>query len=244
MAILALALAFMIAFTVGAFYVLFWQSNDISVSIVSETDEGNNEVTISVLNTAGATLLFYENAEMTGKIEYLSDEGWVEFCDVSYTATNTEAISTLYGGTFAELEPGEDWDVTVPEDKIAEMQNGTYRIKMTYITEKEYNLYLDEAFENRNNESEESEIENEVELPDKSPISGMIPVTENPDEETEEQEILEEEDFLAESRCEVFVKTFEYTAPEDFVGEISIDDSDIESKHESKDTKARINYSY
>ena len=132
----------MLAFTALAVQVLLWQSQDISVAIVSETESGSNEVIISVRNTAGSTLLFYENAEMTGKIEYLSEEGWIEYCDVSYTYGNASAVSKLYSGTFAELEPGEDWNVSVPEEKVSEMKNGTYRIKMTYVTEKKYNEYL------------------------------------------------------------------------------------------------------
>ena len=233
-----MALVFMIVFTCLAVQVILWQSNDISVSIVSETEEGNNEVTISVLNTAGATLLFYENSEVTGKIEYLSDEGWVEYCDVSYTASNADAVSAQYGGTFAELEPGEDWDVTVPRDKIAEMKNGTYRIKMTYVTEKNYMEYLDSAFENRNEESKEEEEEvSDIsdEFFDKSTVIGMRPIAGQ--EKDDDDEIIEE-DFLAESICEIYVKTFEYTAPEDYVGEISIDDSDIDN---TKALKARIN---
>lgn len=228
-----LALIFMITFTIMAFQVILWQSQDISVSIVSETDEGTSEVTISVLNTAGSTLLFHENAEMTGKIEYLSEEGWVEYCDVSYTASNADAISTQYGGTFAELEPGEDWDVAVPESKISGMKNGTYRIKMTYITEKAYNEYLEDAFESRNESKEDI---SDVSVPHNlvmntiTEIAGTTEVSESDDD-------IEAEDFLAESACEVFVKTFEYTAPEDFVDEISIDGSDIES---TKAPRAKI----
>lgn len=228
-----LALIFMITFTVLAFQVILWQSQDISVSIVSETDEGTSEVTISVLNTAGSTLLFHENAEMTGKIEYLSEDGWVEYCDVSYTANNVNAISTQYGGTFAELEPGEDWDVSVPESKISGMKNGTYRIKMTYITEKDYNEYLEKAYKSRN---ESKKDVSDVSVPHNlvmNTITEIVGTTEvyGDDNETES------ENFLAESACEVFVKTFEYTAPEDFVDEISFDDSDIEN---SKVSRAKI----
>lgn len=229
LAILSLALVFMIVFTLAAIQVLLWQSNDISVSIVSETTEGNKEVTISVLNTAGATLLFYENTEMTGKIEYLSENGWVEYCDVSYTASNSNAFSSQYGGTFAELEPGEGWDVKVPEEKIDGMKNGTYRIKMTYVTEKEYNQYLDNEFNNRNNIPNEIPKDDgkDVIIPDKSQNVALKPVAgENKNDLTIQPQ---KEAFLAESVCEVFVKTFEYTAPEDFVGEISIADKDIET---------------
>ena len=142
-----------------AFQVVLWKGQDISVDIVSETEEGSNEVTISVRNTAGSTLLFYESDEMTGKIEYLSEDGWVEYCDLSYTSGNASAVSKLYGETFAELEPGENWQVTVPADKVAGMKNGTYRIKMTYITEKRYNKYLNEQSESTNDESEEESLD-------------------------------------------------------------------------------------
>ena len=53
----------MLSFTALAVRVLLWQSQDISVAIVSETEEGSNEVIITVRNTAGSTLLFYESAE-------------------------------------------------------------------------------------------------------------------------------------------------------------------------------------
>ncbi len=225
----------MIAFTLVAFQVLKWQSSDISVSIVSENDDGNNEVTISVLNTAGSTLLFYENNDITGKIEYLGENGWEEFCDVSYTFGNVGAVSSQYGGTFAELEPGENWTVSVPEDKVSLMKNGTYRIKMTYITERQYNQYLDEAFENRNQSVEKQpEVSAEVSqgVINNSPMKPVAGI-----EKEFGEAVSMEEEFLASNECEVFVKTFEYTAPEDFVGEVSIDDSDIVS--ENKDN-ARV----
>ncbi len=227
----------MIAFTFLAFQVLKWQCSDISVSIVSETDDGNTEVTISVLNTAGSTLLFYENDDMTGKIEYLGENGWEEFCDVSYTFGNVSAVSSQYGGTFAELEPGENWTVSVPDDKVSHMKNGTYRIKMTYITERQYNQYLDKAFENRSQSVEKHPEESFEVSEDIINDSPMKPVADIEKEFSEAVSM--EEEFLASNECEVFVKTFEYTAPEDFVGEVSIDDSDIVS--ENKDSaKVRI----
>lgn len=223
----------MIAFTVLTVQVIVWQNSDISVSIVSETAKGNSEVTISVLNTAGSTLLFYESTEMTGKIEFLSDSGWVEYCDVYYTNGNVDAISTQYGGTFAELEPGENWKVSVPKDKVLGMKDGTYRIKMTYITERQYNDYLEDAFDNRENESDVVSKEDMIEVskenskiyPDLTFINGK-----NKNDKVKDEVI--EEEFIAQSRCEVFIKTFEYTAPEDFVDEISINDSHIESDGE------------
>lgn len=207
----------MVAFTFFAVQFLLWQSADISVSIVSEADEGNSEVTISVLNTAGSTLLFYENTEVSGTIEYLSEDGWVEYCDVSYTASNASAVSQQYGGTFAELEPGESWDVSVPKEKVADMKNGTYRIKMTYITEKNYKKYLNNSFANRfDNESTViSETEGTV-----SDIMSEIDTSESENSRIEEE-------FLASSECEVYIETFKFSAPEDYVGTISIDDTDI-----------------
>ncbi len=241
MTLLVLALAFMIGFTVLAVQVILWQSQDISVAIVSDTEEGSNEVTISVRNTAGTTLLFYENAEMTGKIEYLSDEGWVEYCDVYYTTDNASAISQLYCGTFAELEPGENWEVTVPEEKVAGMQNGTYRIKMAYVSEKKYKNYLASLDENRVSEDAEASTEDEI-----SEWSGDVSEEESEISEESQEESFDElstvfgsdeslsdseaseEEFLASSVCELYVKTFEYEAPEDFVSEISFNDNDIE----------------
>lgn len=233
----------MIAFSVLAFQVLKWQSSDISVSIVSENDEGNNEVTISILNTAGSTLLFYENDDIKGTIEYLGEDGWVEYCEVSYTRNNTNAISHQYGGIFAELDPGESWDISVPQEKIVGMKDGTYRIKMTYITEKRYNDYLNDAFENRSDdksvpsfeiseESEDFESDVSVEIshdvmddPHGSalrPVEGNMTVSKN--------ESSTEEKFLASSLCEIFVKTFEYEAPDDFVEEFSINERNIKNE--------------
>ena len=228
----------MIGFTVLAVQVILWQNQDLSVDIISETETGNQEVTISIKNTAGSTLLFYENAEMSGKIEYLSENGWVEYCDFSYTTGNVNAVSQLYGGTFAELDPGEDWDLTIPEDKVANMKNGTYRIKMTYITEKNYNKYLENAYRNRDKESS-SDVSSEI-VPEKKPSgdkSGAIAdISESDsafgndveieslaaDSEGEINEDVKSEKFLAESSCEVFVKTFDIVVPEDLGQEISI----------------------
>lgn len=239
MTVLALALVFMIGFTVLAFQVIMWQDQDISVNIVSETEEGNKEVTISIRNTAGSTLLFYENAAMTGKIEYLSEDGWVEYCDVVYSNGNASAVSQLYGGTFAELQSGEDWDITIPEETVEKMQSGTYRIKMTYITEGRYNKYLDEEFKNRNNTDNDEEdpdatIENVAN--DGNVIDGFFTdLGLKPEADKNERE---PEAFLAENMSEVFVKTFEYVAPEEFIEEISIANSDIDNSITPKQERA------
>lgn len=240
----------MLSFTALAVRVLLWQSQDISVAIVSETEEGSNEVIITVRNTAGSTLLFYESAEMTGKIEYLSEKGWVEYCDVSYTHGNASAVSELYSGTFAELEPGEGWNVAVPEEKVAEMKSGTYRIKMTYVTEKKYNEYLKKSLSNSSAEESVEESLDESEISKESSeesVEEAIPeyessVTEDASKSegffadifhniaNDNSEAVSEEStesFHAESICEVFVKTFEYEIPEDFVSSVSIDDNDI-----------------
>ncbi len=215
----------MIGFSVLAFQLVLWQSADLSVSIVSETDDENREVNISVLNTAGSTLLFYENDQVTGKIEYLSEDGWIEYCDVCYTAGNAQAISPQYGGTFAELAPGEDWNVTIPEDKVAGMQDGTYRIKMTYITEKNYNAYLEEAYRAETSMDESEMSDSDISSDVSNDGSGFINTA-------GKVEAPKKDKFLAESKSEVFIKTFEYTAPvnaspRSLVREISINDSDI-----------------
>lgn len=229
-----------------AFQVVLWKGQDISVDIVSETEEGSNEVTISVRNTAGSTLLFYESDEMTGKIEYLSEDGWVEYCDLSYTSGNASAVSKLYGETFAELEPGENWQVTVPADKVAGMKNGTYRIKMTYITEKRYNKYLDEQSESTNDESEEESLDISIdesaedigndseesnEITSENTIDNIIqPIIGTDNVDNDEVSFVEE--YIAEAESEVFIKTFEYESAEDFVSEISFEKRTVDNADE------------
>ncbi len=219
----------MIAFTFAAVQVILWQSADISVNIVSNSDEGTKEVSISVLNTAGATLLFYENDQVSGKIEYLSEDGWVEYCDVCYTAGNVQAVSPEYGGVFAELSPGEDWKVTIPEEKVGGMQNGTYRIKMTYITENNYNKYLKVAFNESKNDDESvttSDISDDSSsVPEFIGTSGKdvsedgdtADVIIEKDDESDKGTVNKnnkKEEFLAAAYSEVFYKNFEYSAPE------------------------------
>lgn len=238
----------MICFTFLAFQVLIWQSQDISVDIVSDTEEGSNEVTISVKNTAGTVLLFHENDEMTGKIEYLSDEGWVEYCDVYYTQGNATAVSQQYSGTFAELEPGEDWEIVVPEEKVAGMKNGTYRIKLAYVTENKYKQYLEELYEeslNGNISDEESIFEESEAVSDEEAFEESFDVSLEDSEanggifgeidfnfngifdDTSKEEDEEVEEYYASSVSELFVKTFEYEVPADFVSQISFDESNI-----------------
>ena len=225
----------MIAFTFLAVQVIVWQSQDISVDIVSDTAEGSKEVTISVKNTAGTILLFHENEEMTGKIEYLSDEGWVEYCDVYYTQGNATAVSQQYKGTFAELEPGEDWEIIVPEEKVAKMQNGTYRIKQAYVTENKYKKYL-EALNDESSDDISEDISDGSELipeefvseeEETNGIFGELNVSINGESEFITEESVAEEEFYASSVSELFIKTFEYEIPEDFVSAISFDESHI-----------------
>ena len=250
---LVLAFVFMIAFTFLAVQVLLWQNQDISVDIVSDAEEGSSEVTISVKNTAGTVLLFHENEKMTGKIEYLSDNGWVEYCDVYYTHGNATAISQQYSGTFAELEPGEDWQITIPEEKVAGMQNGTYRIKLAYVTETKYKNYL--------------KSQNKVTIPEESDASYSESDSENGFEGSVSEEILEDsdtvsvgidlstedissaldndiqkEEYIASSVSEVFVKNFEYSSQEYFLKDISFDDSNINGNaSESTRQDSRMN---
>lgn len=197
----------MIAFTVMAFSIIMWQSEDLSVDIVSKSGKNNDNVVISVLNTAGSTLLFYESDKMTGKIEYLTEDGWVEYCDVCYTAGNINAFSQQYGGNFAELEPGESWSVAVPKDKVAGMQDGTYRVKLTYITRDRYEKYIQLALDSRETVSEIIDDEVSSDERHESGITEIVGET-----ELEEHEI--EEKFIAESESQVFIKTFEYVKPE------------------------------
>ncbi len=205
----------MIAFTVLAVNIVLWQGNDISVNIVSESDNGHNEVTISVLNTAGSTLLFYENAEICGKLEYLTEDGWVEYSDIRYTYGNASAISRKYGGTFAELSPGEDWEIAVPENILANMKDGTYRIKMTYVIENNLNKYLDNKFEQIVQGELDEEDDDEVFVNMFRPVSRPI-------------NSMEEENFIGEAICEIYIQEFDYEAPEDFLNSISFDDSIVD----------------
>ncbi len=227
----------MLTFSVAAIQVVLWQSKDLAVNIVSEDDEGNNEVTISVSNKAGSTLLFYENDQVSGKIEYLSEDGWVEYCDVCYTANNAQAISPEYGGTFAELAPGEDWDIVIPSDKVAGMQTGTYRIKMTYITKNKYTKYLNNAYDEYRYEIESGiESEDESDIYDESEIennsdainenSGFANMNGNNENNVIDNKNEKSEEFLASSQSEVFIQTFEYVAPEQLIRAIG-DDSNI-----------------
>lgn len=243
----------MISFTVLAYELVLWQSSDISVSIVSSADNGGKgDVKISVLNTAGSTLLFYENPEMSGKIEYLSDSGWVEYCDISYTTDNAKAISPQYGGIFAELEPGEVWNVSVSEEAVKGMKNGTYRIKMTYITAKNFKRYIDSAFENRNSESEsfnsESDYGENVSGADSSAsdpaadseaqADSFLHFIKN-DESAKRKPPKAKEEFLAASLSEVYIKTFDFTGSEDIVSKINIEPDDISEVKDNPKIRSR-----
>ncbi len=216
----------MIAFSVFAIQLVLWQGQDISVNIVSDTEEGNKDVVISVLNTAGSTLLFYENAEMTGKLEYLSKDGWVEYCDVSYTSDNANAVSLQYGGVFAELAPGEGWDVSIPQEVVSTMKSGTYRVKFTYISEKRYNEYLESAFANKTSEDISEDISDVSESEVSSPANGFLPLVGTG--ETLD-DVSEDEEFLASSKSEVFLKTFEYDIDEDIIDRVDISGDDNDS---------------
>jgi hypothetical protein len=224
----------MIGLTVLAVQVLLWQSQDISVAIVSETEEGSKEVIISVRNTAGSTLLFYENAEMTGKLEYLSKDGWVEYCDVSYTSDNANAVSQQYGGVFAELAPGEDWDVSIPKEVVSTMKSGTYRVKFTYISEKKYNEYLESAFANKTSENESIDVSDVSEGDVSFPTNGFLPLV---GMGAALDDVSEDEEFLASSKSEVFLKTFEYDIDEDIIDRVDISGDENDSV-EPKMTRA------
>lgn len=215
----------MIAFSVGAMQLVLWQGQDISVNIVSDTEEGNHDVVISVLNTAGSTLLFYENAEMTGKLEYLSKDGWIEYCDVSYTSDNANAVSQQYGGVFAELAPGEDWDVSIPSHIVERMKSGTYRVKFTYISENDYNEYLESAFDNREDEEDSEDVSDISDNEEVSSPGGFLPLVGFG--KNDEDISKEKEEFLAASKSEVFLKTFEYEVDEEFVDRVDISGDDI-----------------
>ncbi len=205
----------MIGFTALTVNLVLWQGNDISVSIVSESDNGHNEVTISVLNTAGSTLLFYENSKVCGKLEYLSENGWVEYSDICYSYGNAGAISQKYGGTFAELAPGEDWTVSVPEHVLVNMEDGTYRIKMTYIIKEDFDEYLETKFTDKDKDDLDEEKKNN------GFVNTFLPLSRPVNNDTEEN-------FIAESISEVYTETFKYEAPEDFLDSISFDNSVIE----------------
>ena len=209
---LCLTLMFMLSFTVLAFGVAKWQSNDIVVSIVSDNESEEEQVNISILNTAGISLLFPENNDSAGVIEYLDENNeWIKVCDISYSVDNPHAVSKDYAGMFAELNPGEKWEISISEEAASVMKNGSYRVRMTYTTVNEYENYIDELILAAN-ESDEVSI-------DSDPVGEYgpeyIPGFEA-DEKDDEITLVYEE----------FIKEFEYKVNES-KGDVSIDESDI-----------------
>jgi hypothetical protein len=163
---------------------------------------------------------------MTGKLEYLSKDGWIEYCDVSYTSDNVHAVSQQYGGVFAELAPGEDWDVSIPKDVVDTMKSGTYRVKFTYITEKRYNEYLESQFASKPSKDISDDVSDVSEIESDAPVNGFLPLV-GKDEAIDE--VSEAEEFLASSKSEVFLKTFEYNIDEDIIDRVDISGDDVDS---------------
>lgn len=191
----------MLTFTVLAVEVMIWQSNDISVSIDTTSKETKKDLSITVRNTAGLTLLFFENRYISGCVEYLNGDEWERFCDISYTSQNVNAISQRYAGVFAELNPGENWSISIPDDAKSKMVPGTYRIKLTYTTASDYKSYQDKKFkellENDGDGTDEDSVVSDA-APDASPA-------------------FEEEGHFDSVRSEVFVKIFEYEDEESII---------------------------
>lgn len=210
--ILVFALIVMLTMTVFAVEVIIWQSNDISVSIDSASKEEKNDLQISVLNTAGLTLLFFENPCKNGRLEYLDNDEWVDFCEISYTKGNMSAISQQYAGMFAELNPGETWKITVPETAISEMKPGTYRIVMTYTTVADYKTYLNSVYESTLSVSSE-EMSDEISLP----------ILTSDDTTYDESSLSEPFTGI---KSETFIKTFDF-GQSDARSRFSIDESDV-----------------
>ncbi len=198
--ILVFALLFLLTFTVLAVEVIIWQSNDISVSIDTDSKETQQELSITVKNTAGLTLLFFENQCINGCIEYLNGNQWEKFCDIYYTTENINAISQQYAGVFAELNPGEDWSVSISDDDKARMIPGTYRIKLTYTTASDYKKFLDKKYSALSDISSDN-----TDAVDFSNDTGS------------DNEVSQSENVFESIRSEVFVKTFEFGDADGFV---------------------------
>ena len=218
MAVLAFALLFMLGFTLLAFSVLKWQSADISVSIVSEetNDETSGSVKISVVNTAGSKLLFYKSNNVKGKIEYYKGDEWVDFCEVEYDTSKDKTAD--YSDMFAQLDPGEEWTISVPEDTVSKMEAGKYRVVMTYISEKKYNDYIEESAQ-----TDKSEAKTHKFAPDLRFEFAEYEAPEKLEDESFFEKIAErflafvggedeDESYPAQAKSEVFVKTFEFDA--------------------------------
>ena len=225
----------MLTISVLAVEVIIWQSNDISVNIDSSTDKETEDLRISVLNTAGLTLLFFDNPYINGKIEYYNGETWEKFMDISYTDGNINAISPQYAGVFAELNPGETWKITIPKKMTANMKAGKYRVNLTYTTVSDYKKFISSKFNtgisnlNLQAENDQTLVSDSADFEflesdslaadtDNSNISDVSDVS--------DEEISEDRPF-DDLKCEVFLKTFEYEVSDEDFGTYSFDDSDI-----------------
>ena len=62
---------------------------------------------------------------------------------IYFTGCNAGAVSPVYGGMFAELQPGKSLEYTLEGAALAALQSGQYRIVVTYVAEYAYTEYLD-----------------------------------------------------------------------------------------------------
>lgn len=134
-----------VCFAAGS--LLWYQGQEVDVSIDTSGEEFTSSVTFAVRNVLGMDILIDESKQSCAMLQFMRDGEWEDVCEIRFVKEDSAVISVKYGGMYAHLEPGMTLTYCLEEDLLAVMSSGEYRVAIPYISEEEYLQYLQERGE-------------------------------------------------------------------------------------------------
>lgn len=142
-----LCLAVVIAVCVGLGSILLFEGREVDISVATSGEHYTERVTFKVENVLGMDLLLCEEEGASAMLQKFSENEWVDVCEIRFSRENGAAVSAKYGGQFSHLAAGESLHYTLDGTLLEQMESGTYRLAVHYISEEGYAKYLEELAE-------------------------------------------------------------------------------------------------
>lgn len=189
-----------ICFAAGA--LIWYQGQEVDVSVDTSGEHFTERVSFSVSNVLGMDILIDEREDSCARLQFYESGVWLDVCEIEFVKSDSTAVSVKYGGMYAHLAPGAKLEYELNRDLLAELPSGRYRIAIPYISEESYLTYL----QNRAEDIDES-LESE--------LSDALSQDENEDTESEtseeSEESGEESAEIVLPEVEIFYKEFSIT---------------------------------
>lgn len=230
--------------------IIWFEGREVDISVETSGKTYTESVTFKVENVLGMDLLLGREKGTPAMLQKQTGEGWTDVCEISFSKGSGAAVSAKYGGLFSHLAPGGSLEYRLDGKLLETMESGTYRLAVYYISEEQYEDFLNGLAE-RIEQSLAAERSAEETVPEEE--SADVSETESADfessaeetsEESPEESAEEPEESSEEISAEVPVpeiqalyKVFTFKSREDGVVEESETTAGAADKQEESETE-------